>query len=460
MILTAPLTLKEFSKTFWHLAEPARPFVDNWHINIISDHLEACHRRDIKRLLINIPPRHSKSLLVSVFFPAWEWTRNAQSRFIYASFSSDLSLRDAVKTRQIIQGHEYQQRYGHLYKLTGDQNLKSFYVNDRSGFRKAIGVGTAVTGHGGDYLIFDDPNNPKSTESEVVRNSVNEWATGTFLTRFEDYNTGVAIGIQQRVHEDDLSGSLLAKEVGFELLKIPFRYEGVKYFTTSLNSIDPRTEHGELIDRKRFPELVAKALEKSLGTDANGQLQQNPIPSDTGWFARNIDIVDVLPNDLMFIRYWDKAFTLGGGAYTVGCLMGKSNGDYYVIDIVRGQWDSFLRDEVILQTAQQDREKYARVTTYLEEEPGSAGRDSVKHLIVKLAGFPIFADKVTGDKELRAHGFNSQWGAGNVKILKGDWNTDYLRELKSFPLGKYKDQVDASSGAFNQLSKKGYTGLI
>lgn len=457
-----PLTLKEFTKQAWHVVEPARPFISNWHVDVLAEHLTAVLNGEIKNLIINIPPRTTKSTLVSVIFPAWAWAQNPTLSWLCSSYAESLAIRDSVNCRRLIESDWYKKKYGHIFAFESDQNAKSNYKNTRGGARKSVGVATSVTGHGGDISICDDPNNVQEVESDQIRESVNEWYLKTFYSRMNDMNTARRIIIQQRTHERDVTGAVLQADLGFELLKIPFRYKGEK-FVTSLGFSDPRETIDEVIDPVRFTEESAKMLEKALGTDASAQLQQDPIPKGGDYFSRelteeNKGIVTVLPNDLVLVRYWDKAFTAQGGAYTVGCLMGRdfATGDYYVVDIVRGQWAPYLRDQNILQTANDDAEEYGEnvVTIHIEVEPGPMGRDSVNNLKKMLAPHTVWGDPAKEEKTLRAHGFNSQWEAGNVKLLKADWNVDYVTELQKFPRGTYKDQVDASSGAFNKLSKK------
>lgn len=165
------------------------------------------------------------------------------------------------------------------------------------------------------------------------------------------------------------------------------------------------------------------------------------------------------PRDCMRVRYWDKAATKGGGCYTAGVLIGRSwEGAYYIESVVRGQWSPLERDHNISLTATLDAGIYGwgGVRIYVEQEPGSGGVDSVQSSIRQLAGHIVHADKVSGDKRTRAEPFAAQCEARNVFIVEGAWNRDYIDEIVAFPEGKYVDMVDASSGAFNQLSKGSY----
>ncbi|MBS1903476.1 MAG: phage terminase large subunit [Bacteroidetes bacterium] len=473
------LTLHEFVKQFWHVLEPTTPFIDNWHIGAICEHLEACYRREIRKLIINVPPRSLKSMLTSVFFPAWVWTKDPSHNFLTASFAKSLALRDATKARDLIRSPEYRAYFGDLYQIASDQDTKEYYKTDQHGSRRSLGVGSSVVGEGGDINICDDPNNPEREETAADRIAANFWYKNKWFSRYNDPKTHVHILMQQRVHVMDVSGYVIDLDLGFEILKIPFRYEGEKN-VTSIGFSDPREVIGELVSTERFSEEDAKSLEKALGSQAAAQLQQRPVSNEGDMFpASKAESVsaDAVPNELTLVRYWDKAFTEGGGAYTAGVLMGiAKNMDLYVLDVVRGQWGAAQRDANILQTANRDAKRFggiAQTTTavdgtvtqtgvylggkvkiWLEQEPGSMGRDSVDLLIRSLRGYSVDAERPTGDKVTRAGPFSSQWMAGNVKIVEGEWNTDYINEMGSFPKGKYKDQVDASSGAFNKLATK------
>src|SRR6516164_8328554 len=142
--------LREFVRQAWPVVEPSTPFVPGWHIDAIIEHLEAVSRGQIRNLLINVPPRHMKSLLVSVFWPAWEWIRHPERRWLFSSYGAQLSIRDSVKCRRLIESPWYQRFWGNRFRLTTDQNTKTRFDNDRSGYRIATSVGGAATGEGGD----------------------------------------------------------------------------------------------------------------------------------------------------------------------------------------------------------------------------------------------------------------------------------------------------------------------
>jgi hypothetical protein len=166
------LPFQTYVREAWHIAEPATKYVHGWHIDAIAEHLQAVNRGEIRNLLINIPPRHSKSLLVSVFWPTWVWSWNPSVRWLFASYAQSLSTRDSVKSRRLIESPWYQTQWGHRFRLTYDQNQKVRFDNDRTGYRLATSVGGSATGEGGDVIVADDPHNVKDGESEAERESV------------------------------------------------------------------------------------------------------------------------------------------------------------------------------------------------------------------------------------------------------------------------------------------------
>ena len=159
------------------------------------------------------------------------------------------------------------------------------------------------------------------------------------------------------------------------------------------------------------------------------------------------------PPDACRVRHWDKGGIEGGGKYSCGVLMARADtGLFYVEDVIRGQWSALQRENAIKTTAELDRAKYGLIPNWTEQEPGSGGKESAESTVRNLAGFSIYSERVTGDKATRAMPFSSQHEAGNVYLVRGDWNRAYIDELTMFPNGAYSDQVDGSSGAFNKLS--------
>lgn len=453
----------------WYVIE-SKPFIDGWHIEMICDALEAVQDGRIRRLLINIPPRHMKSLLVSVFYPMWVWLRDPSHRWLYASYAQSLSNRDSVKCRRIFQSNRYQQLLMTSQPdlvLVGDQNTKVRYDNNKNGYRLATSVDGTATGEGGDTLGIDDAHNVKDGESEVKRQGCISWWDEVMSSRLNDAKTGAIILVMQRCHEEDLSGHIISKNGDeYDQLILPARYEGENRVISSIGLRDPRTREGQLLWEARFDSDVLTTLERSLGPYATaGQLQQRPAPRGGGDIRVDM-LTTIQPDNFNWkqvteaIRYWDKAGTEGGGARTAGVLLLKMmegcGYDYIIADVKKGQWSYGKRESIIKHTAEMDdllpfMDKVI-VHIYVEQEPGSGGKESADRTIKALAGHAVHKEAVRGDKSKRAEPFGSQVEAGNCRVLAKDWTHDYLSELGHFPVGKYKDQVDATSGAFNNMT--------
>lgn len=447
-------SLAEFVKAAWPVVDPGMPLKWGWHMDAVCEHLEAITRGDITRLLINIPPGTSKSSLVNVYWPAWEWgpLGMAYLRIISASHEQGLAVRDAVKMRRIIQSDWFQERWPLVF--TGDQNQKTYYENDKSGFRQACAVGS-MTGRRGDRITWDDPLSVEKSFSVAHRQTAIDVLKETLPTRLNDPEKSAICMVMQRLHEEDPSGYILDNDLGYEHLCLPMEFEPERKCYTSIGFEDPRTEEGELLFPERFPQSVIDRDKKVMGSYAwAGQSQQRPAPRSGGFFKwENLEVVKATPEIVRTVRYWDKAGTDGGGAYTAGVKMGKGkDGNFYVMDVVRGQWEAHKREKIIKQTAEADG---IDVEIWIEQEPGSGGKESAQSTIRNLAGFNCKAEKVSGDKEVRAEPYSVQVEAGTIKILSQEWTKPFIDEHKTFPVGKYKDQVDAAAGGFNKLATAG-----
>src|SRR5229473_3920331 len=280
-------SLREFIQQAWPVLQPATPFVPGWHIDALCEHLEAITYGQVRNLVINIPPRHMKSLAVSVFWPCWEWTRWPERRWLFASYAESLSLRDSRHCRTVVQSPWYRRNWRDVFVLTEDQNEKRRFDNDKTGYRIASSVGGANTGEGGDRIVCDDPHNVKEAESDAARKSVCDWYDQVMSTRVNDPKTAARVIIMQRVHEADLSGHVLAQG-GYEHLCLPAEFESTRYFLPStIDWKDWRKTEGELLWPKRFSEETLADLKVRLGPSGYaGQFQQRPVPAAGARFQK------------------------------------------------------------------------------------------------------------------------------------------------------------------------------
>jgi predicted phage terminase large subunit-like protein len=441
--------LSEFVRQAWHVLEPSTAFVPGWHIDALCEHLEAVTLGQILRLLINMPPRHMKSLLVVVFWLCWEWIRHPELRWLFASYAATLAIRDSVKCRRLIESFWYQSRWGDRFALTSYQNEKSRFENDKTGYRIALGVGGAATGEGGDRVVVDDPHNIREAESETIRQGTLDWFDQVMNTRLNDPKTGAMVIVMQRLHENDLAGHIL-RQGGYEELKLPAEYEGSKH-VTGIGWQDPRTEPGELLWPERFGAAEIEWLKRSLGSyAAAGQLQQRPAPAEGGilkrrWWRSYL----LLPSEFTeMIQSWDCAFKdTDTSDYVVGQVWGRIGADKYLLDQVRGRMDC----PATIQAIKRLSEKWPQAVAKLVEDKanGPAVVATLKH---EIAG--LIAVNPQGGKEVRAHAVSPQIEAGNVYLPDptiAPWVGAFIDECAAFPQGAYDDQVDAMTQALVRL---------
>lgn len=478
-------SLVEFVRDGWHVLHPeSEHFVDNWHIDAICAHLQAVTDGHIRRLLINVPPGMSKSILVNVFWPAWEWGPRGLSHMQYmcTTYEKDrLGKRDLERMRRVVGSDWYQQLYGHGVTVNAKKDTAEMFAVHEGGWREVRPI-KGLTGGRANRLNIDDPHSVSQAESEAEREGVVRLLAESAGSRLKEPRTDAMVVIMQRLHERDYAGHLIAQEVDDETgipwdhLCLPMRYE-TDHPTPTRSTIgfaDPRVEDGELLFPARFPEEVVDNLEKEMGGRDSyavaGQLQQRPEPRGGGMVPVHVIRRETLRDDEprfnqieSLVRYWDKASTEGGrGARTAGVLMARLKGGegWFVLDVVTGRWSSTERDAKIRETAEQDQQYYGRVTIYLEREPGGGGKDSFRATAKQLEGFSVHEDPVAKTKTERMEGLASQVGAGNVYVLRRRWTESFLDELSKFPVGRHKDQADAAAGAFNRLLARGRAGAM
>ena len=296
----AEKSFHQFVRQSWHTYEGDTPFVNGWHIGAVAEHMEAVALGQIRNLIINVPPRSSKSSIVAVAFPAWVWIHKPSKQFLYSSYSANISIRDSVKCRRLIESPWFQARWGKVFKLVGDQNTKSRFINNKSGYRIATSTGGTVLGDGANFLICDDPNGALETNSDTKRESTNNWFDQGWSTRLNDSKVDCKIVVQQRLHEGDISGHIMKNDDSNSWTKLilPMEYESSRKCRTiilpSTNGKvweDPRDVDGELLCPERTGEEELKKLKQDLGSQytISGQLQQRPSPEEGGiikktWF--------------------------------------------------------------------------------------------------------------------------------------------------------------------------------
>jgi predicted phage terminase large subunit-like protein len=468
----------EYVSQAWHTIEPKTPFVRGWSMDAIADHLQAVSEGHIKKLLMNVPPGFSKSMMSSVFWPSWEWgPKNMPNlRYVCASYSEHLTIRDNVRCRMVIGDPWYQQKWGDRFSIDGENDAKVKFANSVKGWKFATSVGGVGAGERGDRVIIDDPHNTKDGESDAKRDNVLFWFTEVMPTRVNDPKKAIFVVIMQRVHELDVSGLIIAKELGFEHLCIPMHYDPRHPFggkATSIGWVDPRKKLDALAFEERFDKASVHELEKTMMSKGGsyavaGQLEQRPEPRGGG-MAKEIWYEFVEPGDvpeygLDRARGWDFAGTEddGDGSASVLTASEISTGELYVLDAWWGQVSPGGLRAHIAATLEADG---FHVYQSFPQDPGQAGKYQVDDFLDLLAGYDFEFTAETGDKVMRFRPWAAQLETRakvgrRVKIVKGEWNAMYMDQITKFPRGRFKDMPDGQSRSYGALVRRGSGGMV
>ena len=485
-------SLYEFLRHAWKFIDPS-PWKDGWPIEAVAEHLQAVVDGEIKRLIINIPPRMGKSSITSVALPAWTWAQRHRGptsgpgvQFLHASYANQLSLRDSVKCRRLIESPWYQKLWGQRFTLNSDQNTKSRFSNDQGGERLITSIGAAVTGEGGSIIVVDDPNAANEAFSEATIQATIDWWDGTMSTRLNDAKTGAYIVIQQRLAEDDLTGHILAKNTGeWTHLCLPMRFEKDRSFVTQVGWEDPRTEEGELLWPERFGESEVKHLETVLGPfSAAGQLQQRPEPAGGGVIKREwwkLWEEPAFPPMDYIVASLDTAYTtktmndasaltvwgvFSGETIAVSTRVFDEEGRPMYLD--RGYNE--VAPKVMMMHAWQARlelhelvEKVVKTAKSLKIDKllieNKAAGISVAQEMRRLYGNENFAvqlfDPKSQDKLSRLYSVQHLFAEGMIFAPDRQWAEMVITQVGQFPKGKHDDLVDTVSMALRHLRELG-----
>lgn len=492
-------SLAAFVRLSWHIVEPGQPYSHGWHIDALCAHLEAITAgvevdgEALNRLLINIPPGMMKSLLVSVFWPAWEWgpQNMPHLRYLCASHSQNLAIRDNIRMRRLVASEWYQARWPHV-ALARDQNAKLKFENTSMGFREAVAAGT-ITGSRGDRVIIDDPHSVESAASEQQRQSTLDWFLEAVPTRLNNPISSVIVVIMQRLHEEDVSGVILEKGLPYLHLCLPMEFESDRHCATPVEwwpeweeepvpFADPRTVDGELLFPERFPADVVRRDKAVMGPYAvAGQLQQRPEPRGGGIIKR--DWWQLWPDGAypamdFIVASLDTAYTT------------KTEGDYSALTI----WGVFSGD-VVAQAAKTSLEEGGVVRSYGQQHPrvmlmsAWAERLELHELVTKTADTCralrvdrlIIENKAAGhsvaqeirrlyshedwavmlvdpkslDKLARLYSVQHLFAEGLIYAPDRQWADQVITQTASFPRAKHDDLVDSLSQALSHLRQMG-----
>ena len=488
-----------FVLEFWDVLEPGVDFIDGWPIHALCAHLEAvaysvCDRdykgAIVNRLLVNVPPGFLKSMLFSVFFPAWVWGpyNHPEKRFLCASHAMDLSTRDSTKCRRLIQSEKYQKWWGRRVVITRDQNAKQKFENTQLGFRQAVAA-VSVTGNRSDFFLIDDAHSVESAASEVMRAATKEWFLEAVPSRINNPEKSAIIIIMQRLHEDDISGVCITNKLGYTHLCLPMEFEKDRCCSTNivwLNPLnkkrelfkDPRKKEGELLLPKRFTRKVVDNLKHTLGSYATaGQLQQRPDPRGGGyikrdWFRmweRSSTGEMRLPDFKYIIQSYDTAFTEKTAGDPTGCIVvGVFNHQGRRCVMLLDAWTEHLDYPSLRKKIKEEYKAvyagYKDVDLVLVENKGSG--ISILQDIQKMGITAIEYNPGKADKTARLMRVSPLIENGVFYIPesknRGDfiaWSHAFVSEVIRFPTATHDEMVDVLSQSLAYLHDAGWLKL-
>jgi predicted phage terminase large subunit-like protein len=437
---------------------PQTRFFTSPHIEVMASKLEACRRGEIKRLIVNMPPRTLKSHAVSVAFPAWFLGHSPAAQIICASYGQDLADKHARDCRTLMQSQFYQRLF-QSSRLSAEKQAVSEFMTTQQGFRMSTSVGGVLTGRGGDLIILDDPLKPEEALSETKRTGVNDWYANTLLSRLNSKQDGVIIIVMQRLHQDDLVGHVLEHEKGWEVVSFPAIAEEDE--THVINSPFGRRyfhrKKGDALQPDREPKPVLEDLRKTLGEyDFLSQYQQSPTPAGgalikTHWL-QYYDPARLPEQFWLVVQSWDTANKAGDlNDYSVCTTWGVADSRYYLLNVFRKRLNyPDLKRAVHDQAHQIYCRRMADKILIEDKASGTQLIQDMQHEgVLRITPYELPAGT---DKLMRLYAQSAEFENGKVLLPRSaPWLDEYVRELTSFPGSKYDDQVDSTTQALEHM---------
>lgn len=437
--------LSSFIQRAFRELNPQTPYLHNWHIDLIAHKLMQVERGEIKRLIINLPPRNLKSICASVAFVAWVLGRNPSTKFICSSFSAELATKLAADTRQLMMAPWYHEVFPET-RLSAKRTAVNDFSTTKNGNRMAVSTGGAITGRGADILMIDDPIKPDEALSEVVRKNTNNWFDQTAFTRLDSKHDGAIVIIMQRLHLDDLVGHVQERG-GWDIVNLPAIAEEEMIYQYQRFGRDQTVvrKAGTALHAARESLETLAAIQANLGEYAfAGQYQQSPVPMGGGmikdeWIYYYSPAE--LPTDFeMIVQSWDTASkTSLFSDFSVCVTFGLKNKVIYVLDLYRGRLDFPGLKKIAVEKYRQYKPHHIVI------EDASSGIQLAQELREHQI-YCVKPIKPRGDKQTRLYAQQAVFESARLKFPESaPWLSHCIRELTSFPQSKYDDQVDALS---------------
>ena len=445
-----------FAARCFHDLNPQAELAMNWHLEVIAAKLTAVREGKIRRLIINLPPRHLKSLMASIAFPAYCLGHDASAQILCVSYAQDLADKLARDCRSIMMNPWYRQMFP--TRLALHRQAVQEFITTRQGYRLATSTGGVLTGRGADIILIDDPLKPEEALSEAQRQTANDWYDHTLYSRLNDKRHGVIVIIMQRLHEDDLVGHILGQEP-WEVLSFPAIAEAEE--AHQIETIwGPRCfarRQGEALHPDREPLETLEHIRRTIGEyNFAGQYQQSPAPLGGGlvkaeWFKRYG--ANERPESFdRILQSWDTANKANElSDFSVCTTWGIKCKDFYLLNVLRKRLEY-----PALKRAVREQQSLFNANVVLIEDKAS-GTQLIQELIAD--GFHrVTRYKPECDKIMRLHAQTAIIENGFVHLPDAaPWLAEYLHEMTVFPKGKHDDQVD-STAQFLDWFKKPFPG--
>jgi predicted phage terminase large subunit-like protein len=435
---------------------PQTEFLTNWHIEVIANKLAAVRQGRIRRLIINLPPRHLKSLLASVAFPAWCLGLDPSVQILCVSYAQDLADKLARDCRAILLSPWYRRIFP--TRLAPHRQAVQEFLTTRQGYRLATSTGGVLTGRGADIILIDDPLKPEEALSDAQRQAANEWFSHTLYSRLNDKRNGAIVIIMQRLHEDDLVGHVLGQEE-WEIIRFPAIAETdeVHEIETVFGARSFARRCGDALHPEREPLDVLDRIRRTIGEyNFAGQYQQSPAPLGGGlvkaeWFKRYRENERPERFDRI-VQSWDtanKATELSD--FSVCTTWGIKGNNLFLLAVFRRRLEY-----PALKRAVREEQNLFKANVVLIEDRAS-GTQLIQELIADGC-HGVTRYQPDCEKIMRLHAQTALIENGFVHIPEtAPWLTEYLHEMSVFPKGKHDDQVD-STAQFLDWFKKPFPG--
>lgn len=460
-------SFKSFVQGVWtEVLWPGKPLKWNWHLDVMCEMMEAVAKGEINRLIINVPPRSSKTTIISICYQVWRWLHDPSRQFLCLAHSGKKARADATKARNVLNSRWFRDRWGHKFHLAADANAKDRFETNHGGHRLSFGMTTMLAGENADEIIIDDPHDPDSAKSEADRGTVLDNYDDSISQRLNDPGAGAIIVIMQRLHPLDLTGHIITNAEKGEWVHILFPQEfepDHPMMNDHTRRLDPRSKFGELLWEDRFPAYYVRRRKKTMtALGYSGQHQQRPNPAGGSvirkehWRPWPKDIP--IPDFEHTLHSWDTAFTEDDikknarSAMTGWAIFWNERRGRYGIMLTRA-FAKHLEYPALRKAAKTITLKDKPDTAIIEKK--ASGISLIQDM--RKAGIPVASYTPDKSKLARAYAVSAMFESGMVYYPEGKrWAQEVIDECASFPNGVYSDLVDTVTQALIRIRNMQY----